>query len=184
MNIAAPQRLEIPEDRLYEVVNGVVQEKTVGTRQNLIATRVVELVIQFDPQREQGQSVVENLFVLDADADLQRRPDFAFVSRGRWPDLPPNTNAWQVIPDWAVEVNSPTNFGEAIIDKVDEYFAAGVRLVWVIYANARRVYVYTSPNEVAILNSQDEITAAPVLPGFRIKTAALFDGIVEPAESK
>lgn len=184
MSIAERQELEIPDDRLYEVVNGVVQEKAVGTRENLIATRLVELVIQVDPRKVEGQSVVENLFVLDADADLQRRPDFAFVSRQRWSDLPPNTNAWPVIPDWTVEVNSPTNFGEAIIDKIDEYFAAGVRLVWVIYPSARRAYVYTSPNNVDIVSSQDEITAAPVLPGLRIKAAALFDGIVEPAEPK
>jgi len=184
MSIAELQRLEVPAEGLYEVVNGIVQEKTVGTRQNLIATRVAGLVFQFDPQKEHGQSVVENLFVLDADADLQRRPDFAFVSRQRWPNLPPDTNAWPVVPDWAVEFNNPTNFGDAVIGKVDEYFDAGVRLVWVIYANARRVYVYTSPSDVASLGPQDEVTAAPVLPGLRIKTAALFDGIVEAAESK
>jgi Uma2 family endonuclease len=183
MSIVEQQPLVIADNRLYEVVNGEIQEKLVGTRQNLIATQLAGLVFQFDPQKTHGQAVVENLFLLDADADLQRRPDVAFVSRQRWPDLPPNTNAWNVVPDWTVEVNSPTNFGEAMIDKIDEYFAAGVRLIWVVYPNVRRVYVYTSPKDVAIFNSPDELTADPVLPGFRIAAAALFDGIVEPAQS-
>ncbi len=42
-----------------------------------------------------------------------RRPDLAFVSFDRWPiDRPMSSrdNAWDVVPDLAVEVTSPTRF--------------------------------------------------------------------------
>jgi len=169
------------DDRLYEVVDGERKEKNVGTRQNLIASRLDRMIGRFDAEERLGHPVTENLFVLDAGSDLQRRPDFAFISRERWSDLPPNSNAWDVVPDWMVEIVSPSNSADEVIDKVDEYFRAGTRLVWVIFPGAQQVYVYTSPTEVTVHKSTDELTAAPVLPSLRFAAHTLFDGISVPA---
>jgi len=175
--LAVPPCADMADDRLYEVVDGQRKEKTAGARQNLIAFRLGRLLVRHDPEEETGHAVIENLFLLDAVSDLQRRPDFAFVSRERWPGLPPNSNAWDVVPDWMVEIVSPNNSADEVIDKVDEYFRAGTRLVWVIFPNAQQVYVYTSPTEVAVHKSADELTAAPVLPSLRFVAHALFEGI-------
>ncbi len=174
---AVPPSTDMADDRLYEVVDGQSKEKTAGTRQNLIASRLDRMIGRFDAEERLGHPVTENLFVLDAVSDLQRRADFAFVSRERWPGLPPNSNAWDVVPDWMVEIVSPSNSADEVIDKVDECFRAGTRLVWVIFPNAQQVYVYTSPTEVAIHKSADELTAAPVLPSLRFVAHALFEGI-------
>ncbi len=179
--LEAPPRHESVDQRLYEIVQGEIREKTVGTRQNLIASRIDRLLGRFDPEEQLGHPVIENLFVLDAVSDLQRRPDFAFVSRQRWSELPPDSNAWAVVPDWMVEIISPGNSADEVIDKVDEYFRAGTQLVWVIYPTAQRVYVYTSPTNVAIFEATDELTADPVLPGLRFPTRALFAGIAVSA---
>jgi Uma2 family endonuclease len=182
--LEAPPRPEGVDERLYEIVGGEVKEKTVGTRQNLIAFRIGRLVVQADPDEKHGQAVIENLFILDDAADLQRRPDFAFVSRQRWSTLPPDTNAWNVMPDWMVEIISPSNSADEVIDKVDEYFRAGTRLVWVIYPHSQRVYVYTSPTNVTICEAADELTAAPVLPALRFRATALFEGIAVSAATR
>lgn len=180
--LATPPRTNLADDRLYEVVDGQRKEKNVGTRQNLIAFRLGRLLVRHDPEEERGCAVIENLFLLDAINDLQRRPDFAFVSRARWPGLPPNSNAWDVVPDWMVEIVSPSNSADEVIDKVDEYFRAGTQLVWVIFPNAQQVYVYTSPTEVTVHKSTDELTAAPVLPSLRFAAHALFEGISVAAD--
>ena len=182
--LAPPFRPETGDERLYEVVHGQLKEKTVGTRQNLIASRIDRLIGRFDAEEQLGHPVLENLFVLDAASDLQRRPDFAFISRQQWSGLPPDTNAWDVVPDWLVEIISPSNSADEVIEKVDEYFRAGTRLVWVIYPNSQRVYVYTSPTDVTIYEASDELTAEPVLPAFRLQTAALFEGIAVSAAPK
>jgi hypothetical protein len=52
-----------------------------------------------------------------------------------------------------VEIISPSNSADEVIDKVDEYFRAGTRLVWVIYPNAQRVYVYTLPTDVTAIDN-------------------------------
>jgi len=178
--VEVPPR-ETLNDRLYEIVHGEVKEKNVGTRQNLIAFRIGRFLAQFDVDEKDGHAVIENLFLLDEPSNLQRRPDFAFVSRERWPDLPPDTNAWNVVPDWMVEIISPSNSAEEVVDKVEDYFCAGTRLVWVIYPNLQKVYVYTSPTDVTISESSEELIAAPVLPAFRMKVSELFVGIAVPA---
>ena len=180
--MAAPPDQEVVSDQLYEVVYGERKEKSAGTRQNLVAFRMGRLLVRYDPDEVHGHVVIENLFVLDAANDLQRRPDLAFVSRQRWPGLPPDSNAWDVVPDWMVEVISPSNSADEVIDKVDEYFRAGTRLVWVIYPNAQRVYVYTSPTDVTVCEATDEVTADPVLPSFRFPAHALFVGIAVAAK--
>jgi Uma2 family endonuclease len=180
--LAVPPSTNVADDRLYEVVDGERKEKNVRTRQNLIAFRLGRFLVRHDPEEERGHAVIENLFLLDAATDLQRRPDFAFVSRERWSGLPPNSNAWDVVPDWMVEIVSPSNSADEVIDKVDEYFRAGTQLVWVIFPNAQQVYVYTSPTEVTVHKSTDELTAAPVLPSLRFAAHALFEGISVAAD--
>ncbi|SIO32228.1 Endonuclease, Uma2 family (restriction endonuclease fold) [Singulisphaera sp. GP187] len=170
--------LPVADDTLYEVVDGQVVEKaTMGAYEAELASLLVGYLITFARTHKLGRVVCEALFLIDRGRNLQRRPDVAFVSDARWPynRSAPRTAAWDVIPDLAIEVNSPTNTGNEIIAKVDEYFRAGVQYVWVVYPNARTVYLYESPNQVKILQVGDTLDGAPLLPGFHLPLAALFE---------
>ena len=87
----------------------------------------------------------------------------------------PVTESWHVIPDLTVEVVSKTNSAYSVARKIDEYFEAGVLLVWVLYPSAYKVYVYDSPTNVRILQIGDDLDGGAVLPGFRIPLSKLFD---------
>ena len=79
---------------------------------------------RFEAMDRLGLVVFETLFVLDR--NLNRRPDVAFVSLERWPlerDVP-TSNAWEVVPDLAIEVVSPTNRTDDDMEKIEEYFRA------------------------------------------------------------
>ena len=121
------------------------------------------------------------LFMLLREKNLQRRPDLAFVSFERWPrgKPVPGTNAWEVVPNLAIEVISPTNSANEVIEKLDDYFAAGVQRVWVIYPLYGKFYDYSSPTSVRILTRTDTLTGADVLPGFELPLAELFE---QPAD--
>src|SRR5207249_957331 len=111
------------------------------------------------------------------DGSRNRRPDVAFVTYERWPmnrPIPLTDNAWDVVPDLAVEVSSRHDLAEELVQKLTEYFQAGVRLVWVIYPKQRLVYVYESPTQVRGLTQSDELDGGTVLPGFRLPLANLF----------
>jgi Uma2 family endonuclease len=135
----------------------------------------------FASEHRLGLVVAEVLFVLDAELKLKRRPDVAFVSYGRWPTRTiPRTEAWDVVPDLAVEIISATNLAEEIDNKLTDYFAAGVKLVWVIFPESGRVYVHTAPKQVRVFDRNDELDGGDVLPGFRLLIAALYEPLTKP----
>jgi Uma2 family endonuclease len=124
-----------------------------------------------------GRLAVEGLFGLDRAGKLKRRPDLAFVSAEKWPlsKRVPQTEAWDVIPDLAVEVVSQSNKADEIAVKLRDYFRAGVRQVWVIYPVTRQVYVYTSLTSVQILIEPAELDGGDLIPGFRLSLTELFE---------
>jgi Uma2 family endonuclease len=61
------------------------------------------------------------------------------------------------------------------VDKIAEYFHAGVERVWVVLPSQALVYVYDSPTNVRILTRTDELSGDPVLPHFRLPLVELFD---------
>lgn len=131
-----------------------------------------------------GEAVVQILFrtPLPEDANRKRRPDVPFDSFDRWPiDRPmsPTDEAWDVVPDLAVEVTSPIDLAEDLLHMVAEYFKAGVRMVWVVYPIVRRIHVYDAWDRIRIVTEADNLDGGVVLPGFRLPLNGLF-GTVEP----
>ena len=58
------------------------------------------------------------------------------------------------------------NDAEDIMERLHEYFAAGVKLVWIVYSTDRLIYIYDSPRHVRILGETDELDSGLVLPEF------------------
>src|ERR1700709_1460727 len=94
----------------------------------------------FGIAKDIGEACIEVLFKLPLAKDRNRKPDVAFVSYARWPKYQPfpATNAWAVLPDICVEVVSPNDLADEIETKINEYFEAGVRLVWIVYPRQER----------------------------------------------
>ncbi len=182
-SIVEPSELyEVVDGRIvaehYEVVDGiVVEEPPLGAQSGWFASFLAQTMGYFATSNRLGRVVTEVLFVLEAEPRLRRRPDIALVSRERWPlnrQVPPAA-AWDVVPDLAVEIISPSDIAFDIMSKLEEYFRAGVRLVWVVYPEHRKVYAYDSPTIVRILQAGDELDGGAVLPGFRFPLAGLFE---------
>lgn len=174
----------INDEPLYEVVDGrEVELPPMGVPSVWITSSLISFLGPHVRAKRLGMVVAEMLFILDRSVNLRRRPDLAFVSSERWPlDRPiPEGPAWDVIPDVAVEVVSPTDLYLEILGKVREYFAAGVRSVWIVVPSERLVYVYASPTRVEILDEEAAFDASEVIPGFRIQLEELFPPIA-PSE--
>jgi Uma2 family endonuclease len=124
-----------------------------------------------------GEALIETLFCLPLPVDRNRRPDVAFVSAqtiAQAAPQPGSDNAWAILPELMVEVVSPHDLAEEIIERLKEYFAAGTKVVWIVYPTQRLVYIYESPRQVRILSEADELDGGQVLPGFRLPIASLF----------
>lgn len=162
----------------FEVVDGqIVDISTNGGLDTWIASRLNQALGPFATEHRLGKVVVGMLFPLDPDRNVNRRPDVAFVSRERWPldQRIPRRSAWDVVPDLVVEVVSPADRADAILDRTAEYFRAGAALVWVVFPSQNQVYVYESPARVQILQLNDDLDGGCCLPGFRLSLSELFD---------
>jgi Uma2 family endonuclease len=167
----------IPDDMLYEVVDGQVVEKTMGAFETAIASLLVAILGPFARTNRLGQFFSEMLFRINIGQDLQRRPDVAFVSHARWPynRRVPDVPVWDMVPDLAIEVISPSNTASAVLRKVHDYFKAGVTRVWVVYPEQAEIYIYSTPQQVQVVGIGQELDGGDLLPGFRLPVAVLFE---------
>ena len=119
---------------------------------------------------------MELLFRIDPSRKLKRRPDLAFVSAEKWPlnRRVPEGEAWDMVPDLAIEVVSESNTANEIGLKLADYFATGSKQVWVVYPKLKQVYVYSSLTSVRILTESDELDGGDLIPGFRFPLSQLF----------
>ncbi len=181
--VAEERKIE-PEGR-YEVVRGVVVEKApMGVFESGIAGRLFEALAPFARARRLGQVFSETIFRIDAQAGLERRPDLSLVTSEKWPvdRLPPRARVWDLVPDLAVEIISPSNSANEVQDKVHEYLGAGVRLVWVVWPLHGGVHVYESLDVIRPLrvSRDDVLDGGAVVPGFALPLTDLFGPLGEP----
>jgi len=173
-------------DTFYEVVNGQrIDVPPLGIFECFLAAQLVRFLGSFVAEKRKGRVVGEGLFLLDSATKLQLRPDVAFVSHERWPASRrvPFAESWSVIPDLAVEVVSKSNTADEIMNKMDEYFRAGVRVVWIVYPRQALVHVHTSLTSSRIVDRAGVLDGAPVLPDFRLPLSELFPD-EEPASGQ
>ena len=162
------------QDRLCELADGVLVEKTMGAYESYLAVEIARLIGNFVVERQLG-------IVFGADGmmrlcpGLVRIPDVSFIS---WRQLPdhrvPRTAMAYVAPDLAVEVISKGNTPREMDRKLVDYFSAGVRLAWYVYPDKREVHVYHSPENPLVLREGEVIEGGDVLPGFSVSVKALF----------
>jgi Uma2 family endonuclease len=111
-------------------------------------------------------------FVTELNPDSVRGPDVAYWSYERLPEVP--DDYIRVPPDLAVEVLSSSNRSGQIRQKLIEYFARGVRLVWVADPVDHTVTIYRTPDEGRLLHESATLSGEDVLPGFSCRVADLF----------
>ncbi len=163
------------ENRLCELVDGTLVEKTVGFYESYLGVFLAEFLGSFARKNRLG-------IVLGADAmmrlapGLVRIPDVSFISWDRLPDRkPPRVAIADLAPDLAVEIISRHNTRKEMDRKLRDYFTAGVRLVWYVYHEPRReVRVYVRPDEFSTVREDETLDGGAVLPGFRLPLADLF----------
>lgn len=173
----------LDDEPLFEIVDGrQVEIPRMGALAGYFASDLMALLNHFAKRQNLGQAVVEVLFRLALPVERNRRPDVAFVSYQRWPKDKMeglDQNAWDVTPNLAVEVISKHDEVEALVDKIDEYFRAGVQLVWVMMPKKSLVYVYESFTKMRILTRNDTLDGGTVLPGFSLSLQEFFPATLE-----
>jgi Uma2 family endonuclease len=163
------------ERRLYELIDGVLLEKPMSYRESVIAIFLSRVIGNFVAERDLGLVSGEAGMMRMLPSNV-RIPDVAYVSWNRLPDKKvPNDPVPDLAPNLAVEVLSPSNTKKEMERKRENYFEAGVELVWIVDPDTRSVDVYTEPTKPRHLSQGDTLDGGDVLPGFTLPVAQIFE---------
>jgi len=162
------------EDRLCELIDGVLVEKTMGLKESMIASEINRRMGNFVMERGSGILTVTDGFWRLLPGQV-RAPDVAFISFDRLPNRKaPVEPIPDLVPDLAVEVICAGNTWKELKRKLKDYFVAGVRLVWFIDPDNRRGQIYTAPDEMRLVTEDEAMDGGDVLPGFQLPLRELF----------
>lgn len=176
--------IEDRESRLYELVEGVLVEKTVGYEESCLTVELIRILGNFVKRHRLGKlSGPDGMMRLFP--GLVRIPDIAFAAWSKFPGrkytgkpLP------DLVPDLAVEVLSKGNTPKEMSRKLDDYFSAGARLVWFVEPRKRSVQVFTERESRTVLGERHTLTGGDVLPGFKLPLKKLFADWPDPPTRK
>jgi Uma2 family endonuclease len=173
--------LALPDAGRYELIDGQLVERNMGAKSSYVAARLLRLLgLATDTQALGllfGSDCGYQIFA--DDPSRVRYADGSFIRRGRLSgDTPPEGHC-RIPPDLAIEAVSPNDLARAIEEKVEQWLAAGVRLVWVLYPDTHRLHVHRYDGTVSKLRSDadDVLSGEDVVPGFQCRVAEIFQGL-------
>ena len=171
-----PQNFE--EFLLWEPVDGFKYEWNDGEiirfekmkKKHLVIIRKLQQLFFKTVSFTRGGAIIMEQDVMLTGIQM-RRPDLAYFSGSQ---IDKSIGAEEPIPEFIIEVVSPTDDATKVEEKPAEYFKSSVKVVWHIYPDNEVVYVYTSRKQVTICTDTDICSASPVLADFDISVNDLF----------
>ena len=174
--ITAEELLRDPErEGRFELARGELLERLMPNyRHGRIASRSNRVVGNFVDEHGLGDFISEGGFVFERDPDTVFLPDLSFVRADRVPPVDQQQGYPELVPDFVIEILSPSNTVLDTAERVRIYLATGVRLVWLLNDHQRSVTVHTPDHVARTLFEDDVLEGGDVLPGFAVRVGALF----------
>jgi Uma2 family endonuclease len=85
-----------------------------------------------------------------------------------------------LVPEFTIEVLSPSNTRSEMLRKRKEFFLAGTQLFWIVDPNIRTLTAYSAPDVFETFAEPATVTAQPVLPDFGVSLTSLFARLPKP----
>lgn len=115
-------------------------------------------------------------FILRRAPDTVRGADVAFISYRRVPKDTQVSGFLEQAPELVIEVLGDDRSWSEMEEKINEYHAAGVDLVWVLDPRTLTLRAHARGTSPVLLRETDIASADPHLPGFSCRVADFFAG--------
>jgi Uma2 family endonuclease len=163
------------ERRKLELINGVIVEMSPNLEHGMLAALLAAFMVPFVRANDLGMVAVEVDHYLPEDRYNTRRPDVSFYSKARLKGLEKNQFV-PLMPDLAIEIKSPSNSKEDLLQKTAYYLQNGCRMVWLVYPEDQTIAVYTAADsEPRIFGINDVLDGGDLLPGFKLAVKDIFN---------
>lgn len=161
--------------RTAELIRGVLMvREPPGTPHGARAARLTIRLGTFVERHALGQVFAQDTgFLIQRTPDTVRAPDVAFVRGDRLGAITGEGYA-ELAPDLVVEILSPGDRPGEVLEKVGQWLAAGVLLVWVLDPERAHARVYRADGSVSTVEADGELDGEHVLPGFRCPLRAIL----------
>lgn len=173
LTIADYEALPPAPDRRRELSDGELIEMTFPRgRHQRAAKRLMVALENFVEPRGLGE-----VFTMDSGFILGpgtlRGPDAAFVCKERLASYDPD-GYFDGGPDLVVEVVSPHDTAADLHRRLEQFFAAGTQVAWIVYPDQREVEVREPGKPTRTLRATDVLSAPDLVPGFELSVSDLF----------
>jgi hypothetical protein len=166
-------RLERQENRLCELVDGVVVAKSLGYKEMTVAANLLAEMEAHAAEKKLG--VVTGPAFYRLGDHVVRVPAVAFCATGSFrSDTAPGEGAAGIVPQLVAEIDDGSAPAE-LERKLSDYFAGGVKLVWVIHIDRRAATAWSSPKKSVAIPARGSLDAGRIVRGFTLPLARLFD---------
>lgn len=175
--VTAEELLDMPDDGYrYELVRGELRKMApAGAKHGRSAGKVaMPLMIHVATHNLGEVYIAEAGFILASNPDVVRVPDTAFVSRERFDSIGDVDAFFPGPPDLAIEVISPNDRYTEVAEKVEDWLAAGTRMVIVVDPRRRVATVHLPGKEPVTLAEGDTLEGGEVVPGWSMPVADIF----------
>jgi Uma2 family endonuclease len=156
----------------YEWLEGKIEKtpKSMNDAQSHIAHNLTSFFFKL-----LFEGKVEGAFHSEKDTFVEERririPDMCYLNPKQAYEA---AHGGHPIADFMLEVVSTHDKIEDYENKLYDYFAAGVKVVWWLFPKQEAVYVFTNDQKAVICRGEMLCSAAPVLPEFQLTANAIF----------
>lgn len=157
---------------LYELIDGAIVQKVPTEDHGLAQVNIATALNLYRKRVGKGRPGSEVLHRVPGDPKNARQPDLSFFVDPSEPVV--TRGAVSRLPDLAVEIQSPSNTVKQMRDKAAFYLAHGVKMVWIVYTDARVVEVVTEV-ESQLLNAEATLTGGDLLQDFSLPVREIFE---------
>ena len=142
-----------------------------------VGSRVIGPLEGFVRERDLGWVFMSSQgFLLAREPDRMLASDGAFVSKARLPQVP-RRGFIELAPEFLIEVRSPEDTWEAVVEKCGVWLAHGARCAWAIDPERATVAVFRPGAVPEVLRQTGTARADPALDGFELALPDLFAGL-------
>ena len=164
----------MPKDgQKYELVRGEIVVSPGNWRHAKIATRITHILATFLDVSPVGEVYCDNLGIILPNGNLLS-PDGVFIRAEKLPHREPPEAFAEVVPDFVVEVLSPTDVPAQVTAKLKEYLTSGVSIVWTVDPTLRSITVHRTISRAEHYSGDDTIAVEPLIPGFSCQVSRFF----------
>lgn len=166
--------VKLGDESRCELIRGeLIELSPAGASHGRIITEIARQLGNYLSDKSIGECYTADTgFVLERDPDTLLGPDIAFVESGRIPDPEP-TSFFEIPPDLAIEVISPSQSITEMNDKTWLWLSGGTAAVWLIDPKRESFTDCRLENQQVVTREVDALEH-PLLPGFALVKPGLF----------